>query len=95
MLYKIVEEINGLEASLGREFMNTFQSSHFVQLFNFKKRNPQGLLVFFSSQTGRSKHSGDIQLHFGKRKGNNVVNCEDVQNPKGERDGLLQVETEP
>ena len=47
MLYKIVEEINGLEVSLGREFMNTFQSSHFVQLFNFKKRNPQGRPVFF------------------------------------------------
>ena len=75
--------------------LNTFQSSHFVQLFNFKKRNPQGRPVFFSSQTGRSKHSEDIQLHFGKRKGKNVVNCEDVQYPKGERDGLLQVETEP
>ena len=60
--------------------LNTFQSSHFVQLFNFKKRNPQGRLVFFSSQTGRSKHSEDIQLHFGKLKGKNVVNCEDVQN---------------
>ena len=53
--------------------LNTFQSSHFVQLFNFKKRNPQGRSRFF------------------RRRPEEVS----TQNPERQRDGLLQVETEP
>ena len=36
-----------------------------------------------------------MQLHLGKRKGERAAGCKYVQNPKGERNGFLQVETEP
>ena len=75
--------------------LNTFQSLHFVQLFNFKERNTQGRSRFFHRGPEEVSTQGLFSyiLENAKEKMWSIVKL--CRTLKGMRNGFLQVEAEP
>jgi len=75
--------------------LNTFQSLHFVQLFNFKEQNTQGRSRFFRRRPEEVSTQGLFSyiLENAKEKMWSIVKL--CRTLKGMRNGFLQVEAEP
>jgi len=75
--------------------LNTFQSLHFVQMFNFKERNSQGCSRFFrrrSEEVSTQRLFGYIFEKKQQSKWSIEKMCKVL---KGMRNRVSQVETEP